>query len=272
MLTDQDGVKVQPWDASKSLSKLQHLPPVLLFLAFGTNYPENEPPAICDISSIHSWLPLPLIPLIKVNLKGIWRPGEQVLCLWIDHIMSGEFLQSLGQIQLTKHLANILSKYDERIASLKFFDQAFTCLICQTSAKGRKVIQLSCGHVTCRDCLSTYWSYTIRQGDIEHTCCPDASCLKEGSGPRLKELHTVLEPETVYRWETLREKMLSERDPSVTYCPNTFCESAVPAPAGLQAEEAAWNWLRTCARCNFSFCALCRRSWFVFLHNSKVAH
>jgi len=240
---------------------LLHLPPVLLSLMLGSNYPDGEPPRICNITSIHSWMPPYLIQAVENNLKALWRPGDQILCSWIDYILSGEFLRDLGGVQVSGASARILSTYSERATGLKFLDQAFTCLICQTSVKGNKAAQLSCGHVTCRNCLSTYWSYTIRQGDIDHTCCPDAECVKKGREPSIEELQMVLSPEIIHRWKHLRDKRLCERDPARTYCPIPSCQSTVLAPAQLQKEESGWTWLRTCPRCDFSFCALCRKSW-----------
>jgi len=241
--------------------KLQHLPPVLLSLSLTPNYPESEPPCICAITSVHSWLSGPLKQSIKDNLKELWHPGEPVLCTWIDYIISAEFLQRFGGMQITGSSARILLSYSESAIGLKFLEQAFTCLICQRSVKGSGIVQLSCDHAICRSCLSAYWTYTIQQGDINHTCCPDADCMKKGRAPRIEELEVVLPPELIQRWHFLHDKWVCERDPAATYCPIPSCQSSVLGPVQIQHEESGWTWLRTCPRCSFSFCALCRRTW-----------
>jgi E3 ubiquitin-protein ligase RNF14 len=215
---------------------------------------------------MHSWLSPRLTRTVEEGLIRLWYPGEHTLCSWIEYILSGDFLRGLGPVQLTNSLARTLTSYNDNTTGLKFLEQAFTCPVCQTSVKGNKSMQLSCGHVICRDCLLEYWSFNIQEGDIDHVCCPDPDCMKQGREARQSELEQVLTPEIIERWQWLREKRLYERDPTVCICPIFSCQMAIPLPIQVEEEGSSWSRLRTCPSCEFSFCFICRRTWFVSMH------
>lgn len=61
-------------------------------------YPHEQPPQIVSLSSMHDWLPDPLLQKLTDDLQEIWdRERSIVLALWLDHIRDGEvLLKSLG--------------------------------------------------------------------------------------------------------------------------------------------------------------------------------
>ena len=48
----------------------------------------------------------------------------------------------------------------------------------------------------------------------------------------------------------------------MVHCPVQFCQNPVPRPANVD-EDSPWERLRTCGECGYSFCAYCRRTWYV---------
>lgn len=264
LVLEDDPTRTEPEpfnDNNRRKLNLEHLPPLILSLIVNSKYPEDEPPQIHSITSAHSWLSPHLTNVTGKCLLRLWRPGEYILCSWVDYILSGDFLRGLGPVQVTSSLAHILILYNANTTDSKFLEQAFTCPVCQSSVKGNKTLQLSCGHVICRNCLLDYWSFSIREGDLDHVCCPDLDCIKQGIVVSHRELEQVLSPEMVNRWRWLSEKRRHERDPTVCICPIPTCQMIVPFPTRLEEEGTGWSRLRTCTSCDFCFCFICRRTW-----------
>lgn len=42
-----------------------------------------------------------------------------------------------------------------------------------------------------------------------------------------------------------------------------LCQAPVPKPVDLVDDGSGWERLRTCPSCNYSFCAFCKRTWYV---------
>lgn len=150
--------------------------------------------------------------------------------------------------------------------------------------KGARCIALSCSHVFCRPCLEDGWRLFIAEGDVAHVGCPDPQCVKDGREAGEEEVRRVVSEEEVRRWRWLRQKRLIEKgtdgvsscvflalrvvltltdgiDPSMIYCPMSFCQTPVPKPTNAEP-GSGWERLRTCPSCDYSFCAYCRRTWY----------
>lgn len=54
---------------------------------------------------------------------------------------------------------------------------------------------------------------------------------------------------------------LAYPDPSLVHCPMPFCQTAIPKPPVKEGEESAWDRLRVCPSCRYSFCAFCKHTW-----------
>jgi len=147
-----------------------------------------------------------------------------------------------------------------------------------SSIKGAKCISLACGHVFCRACLIEFWGLCISEGDVDRVGCPDPGCVKQGARALEEDIRRVVSPEEVTRWKWLKEKKELEKgmllvgvcfgadigvtDPTVVHCPMGFCQHPVKKPAQVES-GSGWERLRTCTACDYSFCAYCRRTWYV---------
>jgi E3 ubiquitin-protein ligase RNF14 len=217
----------------------------------------------------------------------MWQPGEGVLYLWVELIRNGDFLESLGMNSGSTlrsvhrdapfrlaypHAANrishpaphvlspLLTSHDSNAKSTQFANCMFYCSVCLGEQKGSRCLQLTCSHVFCRACLEDFWDLCITEGDVDRVGCPDPDCVKARTEAQEEEVRRVLPEEKITRLRWLREKRALERDPSIMYCPMAFCQTAVPKPS-IPDEESGWARLRTCPRCNCSFCAFCKRTW-----------
>lgn len=52
-------------------------------------------------------------------------------------------------------------------------------------------------------------------------------------------------------------------DPTIIHCPVAACQAPVMKPTDVD-QESGWGRLRQCSQCFFSFCAFCRRTWYVW--------
>ncbi|KAJ6627169.1 hypothetical protein B0H10DRAFT_2161254 [Mycena sp. CBHHK59/15] len=241
------------------------LPPLLLHIVLPATYPDAAPPDI-SIRSNHLWLPHTLISRLCGILGEMWRPGDGVLYDWVEFIRGGQFLNALnvvlpsGVIEIhhpaPQRLGPLLTSYDDSARSTSFGQGSYPCLVCLTTVKGSKCLELSCKHVFCRSCLFDYWSLCITEGNVEKLGCPDPECVKI-------EIARVVPEESVQRWRWLKEKIMFEKDPSLVHCPMEFYRTGSD-PRGER--------LRICPACSFSFCAFCKRTWHGAVQDCPISY
>ena len=274
---------------------LSHLPLVSVTLYLPPSYPCASQPRVMSISCSHSWLSDEYIEQLTANLRNKLEdtPVNDSGVLWdiCEWFRSGEFLRLMKlltpsglryvNLQLVSIYVNdgsislyhpapalllpILRRYDTLANSVAFESQTYDCSICITSIKGRRAILLSCSHVFCKECLVDFWSLLVTEGDIFRVGCAHEQCVKEKRLANEQELVSVLPARLVERWKLLRQKRAAELDPTLQFCPVSICQALVSSPyPGIPAgSETGPQRLRTCDQCQFSFCSLCRRSWYV---------
>lgn len=251
---------------------LSTFPPLLLELMLPPAYPSYCPPEIKSLHATHGWLGRRIVPL-RQQLLAMWNAGEGVLYSWIECIRSGEFLDALHLLDskdgkdviIIPHPAlslimPLLTEYENSMQQARFSQASYHCEICLTSIKGARCVSLSCFHVFCRPCLEDFWGLCITEGDVGRVGCPDTACVKESREATEEEVRRVVTEDDVRRWKWLRQKRLTDRDPSMIHCPMSFCQTPVPKPQNAE-EGSGWDRLRTCPECGYSFCAYCRRTW-----------
>lgn len=177
-------------------------------------------------------------------------------------------------------LADRLTSFDTKTRLERFSQTNYACEVCLSSIKGAKCIALACGHVFCRACLVDFWGLCISEGDVDRVGCPDPGCVKQGTKALEKDIQRVVSSEEVKRWRWLKDKKELERgaliagcvsylpdiikftDPTIVHCPMDFCQNPVKKPTQVE-NGSGWERLRTCTACSYSFCAYCRRTWYV---------
>lgn len=175
-------------------------------------------------------------------------------------------------------LAERLTSFDIKTRLERFSQTNYACEVCLSSIKGAKCVSLACGHVFCRACLVDFWGLCISEGNVDRVGCPDPGCVKQGTTATEEDIQRVVSSEEVTRWKWLKEKKELEKgmllkdgcfgadicvvDPTIVHCPMGFCQHPVKKP--MQVENGSgWERLRTCTACGYSFCAYCRRTWYV---------
>ncbi|KAF9073752.1 hypothetical protein BDP27DRAFT_1288622 [Rhodocollybia butyracea] len=245
------------------------LPPLLIHVILPEAYPLAVPPQLVSIRSTYLWMPY--ISQLHQLLVDMWQ-SEGVLYNWIEFIRSGQFLEKLGMAKdngviLIQHstpqlLVPLLTGFESSARSNEFNQNSYPCSVCLSSFKGSKCLQLSCGHVFCRTCLEDFWGLCITEGEVSRVGCPDPQCVKEGRQADEEEVARAVSEETVVRWRWLKEKVMMDRDPTISICPMVLCQKPVPKPHDITAnEESGWHRLRTCSSCSYSFCSFCKRTW-----------
>ena len=124
------------------------------------------------------------------------------------------------------------------------------------------------------------WGLHVQEGEISHVGCPEPGCGKTNpkgaDGLREAtedEVRAVLSENELGRWKWLQKKRDLERDPTMIHCPMEYCQEPVSKPLSDPSripssddDESGWARLRTCTACGYSFCAFCRRTWYVLTH------
>ncbi|KAG2363547.1 hypothetical protein BDR07DRAFT_1356194 [Suillus spraguei] len=249
-----------PQSQSHATRPLTALPPFLVALILPPNYPLRASPCITSLTCTHGWYSS---SDLEMQLAGMWTHDSQgVLYAWVAFISRAEFFES-RDITLIKPspltLLPLLESYNTHAQDTAFAETSFPCAICLSARKGRDCIRLGCTHIFCHSCLSDFWGLCIREGDIGRVGCPDPACVKTGHEAGEEDIARVVVEEEVKRWKWLRGKRALERDPGMVHCPVTSCQTAVPSPE--EEDESGWGRLRTCPRCEYVFCASCRRTW-----------
>jgi E3 ubiquitin-protein ligase RNF14 len=75
-------------------ARLSSLPPILLHISLPRDYPISSPPQLLSIHATHHWVPA---DVLRKRLLESWRPGEGILCQWIEELNSGNFITGGGR-------------------------------------------------------------------------------------------------------------------------------------------------------------------------------
>jgi E3 ubiquitin-protein ligase RNF14 len=187
-----------------------------------------------------------------------------------------------------------------------FDKETFDCEVCLEPKKGSACYRMArCSHVFCTACLQDYYNNCIKEGDVNNVKCMSTECGKNGSKGQKKDrllspkelLQIPLPREQVDRYAKIKRKKKIESDPSIIFCPRTWCQGAMrtekypkitdvsqmddsdsEADEGQEQTEAnainpdsgpekrrvgirGMERLQVCEDCELAFCAVCLASW-----------
>ena len=177
-------------------------------------------------------------------------------------------------------ICNILLNYDRLKQAEEFAVSDYSCGICLSQHKGSDCFRFnSCRHVYCRECLKSYYTLLIKEGDVDAVGCPNEVCKKERVKlledtdsrysqatsldvvddlmpiPQAEMLQILGNDQTLFSryLEFVKKKMLDNRT-DVAYCPRPDCE----APTLVKNKD---DKLVICSKCSFSYCFICGSVW-----------
>jgi E3 ubiquitin-protein ligase RNF14 len=246
--------------------ELAHLPSLHLEVAFGPEYPADQPPKV-TLSTTPPWLPAETLRKLQDDAPRLWEEmgRDMVGFTYIDHVQqSAEDAFGLvgggGGLEVDPQHKIAILDYDIKARQAAFDRETFECGVCLDPKKGAVCHRmLDCGHVFCVECLKDCYNKAIEEGDLAAVRCLEPSCAKErekagDSSKKRKKPRTYispsellqipLEPAMVKRYVTLKYKNELESDKNTIYCPRSWCNGAARSkkhkkPEGLELAEAS---------------------------------
>ncbi|KAJ2375049.1 hypothetical protein IW150_002763 [Coemansia sp. RSA 2607] len=237
-----------------SHTDIRHLPPIKMTFTLPPAYPLIDAPQI-EVSCC--WLDEKAIEAAKRQLADIWQleRGMGVLHSYID-ALKYDIQTSVHSISIGSNtVRETILEYDRKQKRKEFEAQSYTCAICIEEQSGKHCLQLSCGHIFCRNCLSSYLGILIEEGSVNQLQCPDMQCRKTASTPVTDaEMQELLTPEQISRCKRLNEQRKIDGDRTrYAWCPRAGCGRGVESDPQID---------RLCqCPCGYAFCRLCLRTW-----------
>ncbi|XP_050712312.1 E3 ubiquitin-protein ligase RNF14-like [Eriocheir sinensis] len=155
-------------------------------------------------------------------------------------------VQDIGPKTKVLHL---LKEYNEDTRRKVFKSKMFECKVCFLDKLGANCLEFwPCRHVYCKDCMASFFSVQISEGNIKFLRCPEEKCDSEANPKQVQEVVSV---DLYNRWdEMLLNSTLSSLG-DIQPCPRIHCQYPVAV------EERRGQ----CPSCKFVFCGICCFSW-----------
>nr|NP_001123340.1 Zn-finger (RING/cysteine-rich C6HC)-7 [Ciona intestinalis]FAA00216.1 TPA: zinc finger protein [Ciona intestinalis] len=261
------------------------LPPIQLNFALSDGYPSDEPPQF-NLSCV--WLSPSQLYELCLKLDEIWQKeeGNVILYEWFqflqddslsilginDNLHICDEFESSSQsstiasskpginkpckrgLQTAHSYAEILPtllNYDQQKQQEIFFTSVFSCNICFVDKKGTDCLQFKdCGHVYCKQCITSYFEIHISEGTITSLICPEPDCDTTALPNQVKE---AVNKDLYERYEKLLLQTTLDTMTDIVFCPLMHCQSAV-----IIEPEAS---IGQCPSCAYAFCVHCKLAY-----------
>jgi E3 ubiquitin-protein ligase RNF14 len=220
------------------VSRLAYLPSVRLHITLPLEYPATAPPII-KVSTSPSWLPNATADSLAKQAHSLWEEygGGQVLFTYISYLQeAAEGAFGLAELTLPSVLQADLDAYSKRMKRELFDKETFDCQVCLEPKKGSVCYRMErCNHVFCVACLQDYYNNCIQEGDVNNVKCMSTECGEPAGSNKKKQrlispkelLQIPLVLETVERYAKIKRKKKIEADPTIIYCPRSWCQGAM---------------------------------------------
>lgn len=290
------------FDPDQHVERLAHLPPLRLDIDLPVNYPAEIPP-IVTLSTSPSWLPKDTQAALTADAKLQWDDcgGMVMLYSYIVHIQDlSETAFGLDELQLPSTMRRELVNFNRQMKKELFEQETFDCEVCLEPKKGSACYRMTrCSHVFCVTCLQDYYNSCITEGNIHSVKCMSTECSVSSRKGKKKErmlspkelLQIPIPREQVDRYAKMKRKKKMESDPSIVFCPRTWCQGAMRTEkypmitdisqmddSASEAEDdedeesppdntrnridlRGMDRVQVCEDCNFAFCGVCLASW-----------
>ncbi|KAL6154095.1 hypothetical protein ACJQWK_01597 [Exserohilum turcicum] len=289
------------FEPSQHVERLAYLPPLRLDILLPDGYPAQAPP-IVKPSTSPRWLPGNLEATLSNQAQSLWHEygGGMILFAYISSLQEqAETAFGLHELTLSSSMHQDLVDYARRMKKDLFDKETFDCEVCLEPKKGSACYRMArCSHVFCIACLQDYYNNCIKEGDINNVKCMSTECGSSGKkkdrllSPR-ELLQIPISSAQVERYAKIKRKKKIESDPTIIFCPRTWCQGAmrtdkypkitdvsqmdssdsedddVPeqsisvdtGPEKRAVGVRGMERLQVCEDCNLAFCVVCLASW-----------
>ncbi|CAI6334020.1 unnamed protein product [Periconia digitata] len=287
------------------VERLAYLPPLHLHITLPVGYPE-APPSV-TVSTVPSWLPPDVTAKLANQALLLWEEyGGGQLFTYISHLQeAAETTFGLSELTLPSDLKPDLLAYSIRTKRELFDKETFECEVCLEPKKGSVCYRMQrCNHVFCIACLQDYYNNCIKEGDVNNVKCMSVDCGQSAHGSSKKKdrlispkelLQIPISIDNVDRYAKIKRKKKIEADPTIIYCPRSWCQGAMrtkkypkitnvsemdesdseadePVAEVAESQDVAafekrrvgitgMDRLAVCEDCNLAFCQICLASW-----------
>ena len=295
------------FEPEQDIQRLSYLPCLHIEINLPTTYPAESSPSI-TLSTTPPWLPSDVLRKLTDEAKSLWEEygGGMILFSYISSLQEqAETAFGLEGLTLPSDMRQELVAYSKKLKRELFDKETFDCEVCLEPKKGSACYRMErCSHVFCVACLQDYYNNCIKEGDVNNVKCMSTKCGKTGGSKRKKDrllspkelLQIPLDRETVERFAKIKRKKKIESDPTIIYCPRTWCQGAMRTDkypkitdvtqmddSDSEAEEDTtveengttpeqkvkkraigkhgMERLAVCEDCNLAFCVVCLASW-----------
>lgn len=295
------------FEPSQDVHRVAYLPPLRLEIDLPAGYPTEAPP-IVKLSTSPAWLPSDSEDKLTKEAFSLWEEysGGQMLFAYVSYLQeAAENAFELSELAISDSLKDKLLQYSTRTKRELFDNETFDCEVCLEPKKGSACYRMErCNHVFCIQCLQDYLNNCIEEGDVNNVKCMSTACGKTMANGKKKErllspkelLQIPLSLQAVERYAKLKRKKKMEADPSIIYCPRSWCQGAMRTDkypkikdvremddSDSEAEEAVnkppdqdqtpcepekrrfgstgMDRLAVCEDCTLAFCKVCLASW-----------
>lgn len=288
------------------VERLSYLPSLHLKIDLPSTYPAEDPPSIL-VSSSPAWLPQNVIQKLQDAAKLLWEEYGRcsMLFSYISSLQEhAESTFDLDELTLSSDMRKELVDYSRKMKRELFDNETFDCEVCLEPKKGSVCYRMErCSHVFCIACLRDYYNNCIKEGHVNNVKCMSTHCGKSGGSKKQdrllspKELLQIpISRENVERYANIKRKKKIESDPTIIFCPRTWCQGAMRTEkypkilditqiddSDSEAEETApqeqeatdskdgverraigvkgMDRLAICEDCTLAFCTVCLASW-----------
>jgi E3 ubiquitin-protein ligase RNF14 len=176
---------------------------------------------------------------LKDEVQSLWEEegGMIMVGIYVTSLQEkAENAFGLEELTLPSSMRKELVDLNQRMKKKLFDKETFDCGVCLEPKKGSACYRMArCPHVFCVSCLQDYYNSCITEGEVNNVKCMSTDCGKTGSKGKKKErllspkelLAIPIARDQVERYAKLKRKKKIESDPSIIFCPRTWCQGAM---------------------------------------------
>lgn len=259
---------------------VENLPPITFNFQLVSNYPSINPPLYTITCK---WLSLEQLSNLCIKLDDIWKENsyDVILFHWISFLKDNayDFLELKSPLNLSEVVLNktnnfyelhshldkravqdistqdmlmpFILDYNTKRTTYIYTVSLFNCQVCFAEKLGKQCMKFSnCDHVFCKDCMKSYFSVLIDEGDVRGLKCPESKCESIALPLQVKDLVTE---DQYIRYDRLLLQSTLDTMTDVIYCPRQHCGCAVVVDKEHNSAS--------CPKCIYVFCIYCKHTY-----------